>query len=119
MTRGLMMKRLLWGIILVASVVCLVSSSVAAATSNTFQCPNGSIVYIGDDLATVKTKCDPPTSITRTPWVKGYTGYSDFAYYETVDVEEWVYDLGPTSFVMHLTFTNGVLVTIESGDYGH
>jgi hypothetical protein len=38
---------------------------------------------------------------------------------ETVEIEEWPYNLGPTSFMLYLTFENGRLTRIESGEYGY
>jgi hypothetical protein len=37
---------------------------------------------------------------------------------ELVEIEEWTYNLGPTSFVRYLIFENGRLVDIVTGDYG-
>jgi hypothetical protein len=36
-----------------------------------------------------------------------------------VDLEQWVYNLGPTRFVRILTFQNGILKSISHGGYGH
>jgi hypothetical protein len=37
----------------------------------------------------------------------------------TIEVEEWVYNMGSTSFVYFLIFNNGILKRIESGAYGN
>lgn len=37
---------------------------------------------------------------------------------EPVEVEEWVYNFGTTRFLRYLRFENGILVKIETGDYG-
>ncbi len=37
----------------------------------------------------------------------------------SVNVEEWTYNLGPNRFVRILTFRNGKLVDIRTGDYGY
>lgn len=37
---------------------------------------------------------------------------------EIVEIDEWVYNLGSTQFIRYLTFENGILVKIETGDYG-
>jgi len=37
---------------------------------------------------------------------------------ELVTIEEWEYDLGPTSFIRYLRFENGRLIRITEGDYG-
>jgi len=36
-----------------------------------------------------------------------------------VDVEEWVYNLGPTRFLRILRFENGILRSIRTGGYGY
>jgi len=114
--RGLVMKRSLPKVILAVIIICFISSSAPAATSDTFRCPNGSLIRINDRLETVTKKCGPPT--TRS--VRGgLTGYADAQHYGSFDTEEWVYNFGPTSFIMYLTFTNGVLASIESGEYGY
>jgi hypothetical protein len=38
---------------------------------------------------------------------------------ELVEVEEWVYNFGSLQFIRYLTFENGILVDIETGDYGY
>jgi hypothetical protein len=101
--KGRFIRPLLSKIAFLMIVMCLVGFSAFAMTSDSFRCPNGSSVHLNDKLATVKMKCDPPTYSSRLA---------------TVEIEEWVYNLGPTSFMMYLTFTNGVLTNIESGEYG-
>ena len=84
-----------------------------ATTYDRFQCPNGSIISLNDRLSTVTVKCDPPTAVTRRTVT---TGSLDF--FRTVDVEEWIYNRGPTYFLYYLIFENGILKRIESGEYG-
>ena len=38
---------------------------------------------------------------------------------ELVTVEEWEYNQGPGSFIRYLTFENGRLIKITTGDYGY
>ena len=119
------MKRTMTVILLAAAMTAMASSSSFSTSSDTFRCPNGTLVRVNDKLATVVIKCDPPTYVTKRqvtgirpgyPWAPdgGYYGH-----YEKIEIEEWIYNLGPTSFLMYLTFTNGVLSSIESGDYGY
>ena len=103
------MKKALSVIIFAVTLLCLINSSASAATSDTFRCPNGSLVRINDKLAMVMKKCGPPTYSSRLP----------AGYYGTLEIEEWVYNMGPASFIMYLTFTRGVLTSIESGEYGY
>jgi hypothetical protein len=85
-----------------------------ATAFNQFQCPDGSLTLINDRVAEVRRKCGPPTAASQRQERKGW-GYV----LETVEIEEWTYNLGPTSFMFYLTFENGRLTRIESGDYGY
>lgn len=38
---------------------------------------------------------------------------------EYVVIDEWTYNLGPTRFIRYLTFENGKLVRIRTGEYGY
>ena len=95
--------------------ICLACTAAYATTSDTFRCPNGAIIAISDRLSTAIVRCDAPTVITRRTLTRGLP----FGYYETVDLEEWTYNLGPSSFIYYLTFENGFLQRIESGTYGN
>ena len=119
------MKGALSSVLLAAMMVFLLSSTSYATTFDTFRCPNGTLIRVNDKLTTVVMKCDPPTMATKryiTGIRPGYPWSADggyYGYYEKIEIEEWIYNLGPTSFLMYLTFTNGVLTGIESGDYGY
>lgn len=101
-------------IVLVAVCLCLLCTFAGATTSDTFRCPNGAIISVNDRLSTVTLRCDTPTSVSRRSVTRGLAS----GYYDVVEIEEWMYDLGPSLFVYYLTFENGVLVRIESGGYG-
>jgi hypothetical protein len=117
---GFVIKRPLSEIVLAVAIVCLISSSALPMTHDTFRCPNGTLVRISDKLATVMMKCDPPTSATKRNVAAFPSPYPLYiVYYVPAETDEWVYNLGPTSFVMYLTFMNGVLINIESGGYGY
>jgi hypothetical protein len=119
------MKRTLSEILSAALLVCLISSSLPAASTDTFRCPNGNLIRVNDKMATVTMKCDPPTLVTKRQVTTVRPGYpwspngGYYGYYENLEIEEWIYNLGPTSFMIYLTFTNGVLTGIDSGDYGY
>lgn len=38
---------------------------------------------------------------------------------EIIEIDEWIYNFGSTQFIRYLTFENGILVRIETGDYGY
>lgn len=86
----------------------------------------GRIVSIGDSTFDVFSKCgDPDWSNTyeverAAKRVYGPTGNRETLFVkEKVIVEEWTYNLGSTKFVRYLTFENGILVSIETGNYGY
>lgn len=99
---------------LAAICMCLLCGFASATTSDTYRCSNGAIVAINDKLATVILKCDPPTTIVKRTLARGLLS----GYFETVEIEEWTYNLGPSRFMYYLTFENGDLARIESGGYG-
>jgi hypothetical protein len=101
-------------IALAALLLCCLCASASATTMDRFRCPNGAIISVNDKLTTVSMRCDPPTMATRRTVATGA-----YEYFRTIEVEEWVYNQGPTSFVYYLTFENGVLMRIESGEYGN
>jgi len=86
----------------------------SATTFNQFRCPDGSLILINDRISEVRRKCGPPTEASQRQERKGW-GYV----LETVEIEEWTYNLGSTSFMIYLTFENGRLTRIESGEYGY
>ena len=86
----------------------------SATTFNQFRCPDGSLILVNDRISEVRKKCGPPTEASRRQERIGW-GYV----LETVEIEEWTYNLGPTSFMTYLTFENGRLTRIESGEYGY
>jgi hypothetical protein len=108
------MKGPLPAILLATVCLCLLSTLAGATTSDTFRCPNGAIISVNDRLSTVTLRCDAPTSVSKRSVTRGFVS----GYYDVVEIEEWMYDLGPSLFVYYLTFENGVLVRIESGGYG-
>ena len=38
---------------------------------------------------------------------------------KSVTVEQWTYNLGPNRFVRYMTFENGTLVSITTGEHGY
>lgn len=48
-----------------------------------------------------------------------FTGYrSPLLVKETVRIDEWTYNFGPTMFLRYLRFENGILTDISTGDRG-
>jgi hypothetical protein len=88
------------------------------------------LVSDGDSTYDVQSRCGDPTAATRRvelrtvrtwvngPCVKG--GGCGHMVERTVEVvvDEWVYDMGPHDFIRYLTFEQGKLLTVRTGDYG-
>ena len=71
------------------------------------------IVSTGAPADDVVKKCGPPTQASRRI-ERHRTRYGS----RQVMFEVWIYDRGPNEFVRTLTFENGILERIETGDYG-
>ncbi len=96
-------------------ILLLVLLSVAGFSwADSFRCPNGAIVSVGDSMPEVFIKCDPPSfKNARTESEAGYRGATIL-----INVEEWTYNEGPYRLVHLLTFRNGVLDQIQTLGYG-
>jgi hypothetical protein len=91
-------------------ILCLTFSS---AIADSFRCPNGDIASTGDRIGEVAIKCGNPTYKSHRIIEGGsYKGFT------TIEIEEWTYNMGPRDFVYTLIFRNGILSSVESGDYG-
>jgi hypothetical protein len=85
----------------------LAVAPIGAARAEGFRCPDGGLVSVGDTKADVRAKCGEPKErkvVTSLPCRK--LGRCP------VDIEEWLYDFGPTQFVRLLTFDAGRLARI-------
>jgi hypothetical protein len=114
------------------SALC-VSMAASVLRADTMRC-GGRLVSDGDTLYEVRSTCGEPVDEThRTEfrtvknWVSGpcvQTGDQvrcGHAVERTVEVgiDEWTYDFGPHEFIRFLTFEQGKLVSIRTGDYGN
>jgi hypothetical protein len=71
-------------------------------------------IRLGESRVDVLTKCGEPA------WRDGHDeAFSRGDRTILVSVEEWTYDFGPHRFIRILTFRNGKLFSIRSGEYGH
>jgi len=87
------------------------------------------LANVGDAPYQVKSLCGAPDDVQQRTEVRAVrravtlpcrAGYCQ-AFVEDsiqVTVEEWTYDFGPQRFVQFLTFENGRLVRVRSGNYG-
>jgi hypothetical protein len=107
--------------------VLLITLSTAAA-DNSLRCSNR-IVSVGATPAEVTDKCGEPVYVEQ--WEEGGDSYiSQLFDYETerylaprlikapLRMERWTYDFGSNKFIRYLTFLNGELIKIVTGDKG-
>jgi len=94
-----------------------------------FRCATGRLVSVGDRMGEVRDRCGSPDATAqrvekhrvkhRLPRRVGDIVES---YIEEVEIEvpleEWTYDLGRGSFTRYVTFANGVVINVVTGDYG-
>ena len=100
--------------------------------ADSVRCGN-KLVYVGDSLYTVKSKCGEPDDMQhRTETRKVSRRVTEPCPYNsreatcsttvedsyTVEVDELTYDFGSTRFIEVLHFENGKLMHITDGDYG-
>lgn len=98
----------------------LILSLAGVAPASAMRCGND-LILVGDRKLEVLKSCGEPDFVDT--WEEKrreriyYFGhwYPD---YRLVVVEEWTYNFGPSMFIRILTFENGRLVEIETGDYG-
>ena len=92
-----------------------------AFADNALRCGNY-LVVIGDSEAKVLARCGKPEQQISTNKVEAQINtISPIKSIEKVDipVDIWTYNFGSQRLQYKLTFENGELVTIESGDYGY
>jgi hypothetical protein len=105
-------------------------ASLSDARTSSLQC-NGKIVTLGATRYEVRIKCGEPASKdTRIEKRISRDCHRDaFNFRERdcreqvlvedyVEIEEWIYNPGPTGLLRFLTFENGRLIHIEFGGYG-
>jgi hypothetical protein len=109
------------------AVAALFTTTSVAHADDTFRCPTGRLIRVGEPLADARGKCGPPShSSQRTEKQRvrergpdaldGTPVYIDREI--DVAVEEWLFDQGNQRFVRALRFENGRLVSITTGRYG-
>jgi len=94
-----------------------------------FRCRSGRLVSVGDRMNDVRNRCGEPDWVSQrtekrkvkhkiTRWVGNVQ--ESFIEEEEIDVplDEWTYDMGPNAFTRYVTFENGQVVNVVTGDYG-
>ncbi len=89
---------------------------------------NGKIISVGDFREDVERTCGEPYHVEK--WEKGRKGsitqfyynrkgqYLPRLFYGPIYMERWTYLRGSNRFIRYLTFRNGELLRIETGDRG-
>ena len=104
-------------------------------TVQAFRCGN-SLVTAGDTRAEVIHNCGEPdfvdsweeerisrdyrTESRYDPRTDSYRRYREPLFVkETVKIDVWTYNLGSNQFIRYLTFENGILTEIKTGERGY
>lgn len=82
-------------------------------------CRDGRMLSIGDTKVEVVRKCGVPDYSDSRENERLVLEHLDEARKMTIRIDEWTYNFGPHRFLYHLTFENGRLKEIETGDYGY
>ena len=104
--------------------VCIALLLGAAALGDTLRCGNR-LVYEGDALFKVEARCGKPAQISHSTILKYPSIWRNGRLYRlgneevAVPVETWIYNFGSSRFMRKLRFEDGLLVTIETLEYGH
>lgn len=109
-----------------SSAVVLVIALLAASPSFAAMRCGTKLVSEGDTRSEVAHKCGEPTdvvaqkSVFRRPviWSYGRPHFIGEDYIE-IEVENWIYNLGPNKLMRRLRFEGGVLADIQTLGYGY
>jgi hypothetical protein len=119
-----------WLMVGVAAIACGVSTDGAQAQG--FRC-HTRLVNEGDSSLEVRAHCGDPdearqrvesrvvSRFVETPCMRAHgPGLCRVLVQDVVSVlvDEWTYDFGPQRFIQFLTFEQGKLINVESGNYG-
>jgi hypothetical protein len=107
-----------------AALVLVVGLLAASPSFAAFRCGT-QLVSEGDTRSQVAHKCGEPDdviakkSVFRRPviWTRGRPYFIGEDYIE-VQVEAWIYNLGPNKLMRSLRFEDGILAEIETLGYG-
>ncbi|MDY6986560.1 MAG: DUF2845 domain-containing protein [Thermodesulfobacteriota bacterium] len=90
-----------------------------AISDDSWRC-RSKVVHVGDDMATVLSKCGEPLTRTysgsRTSWGTHRVGRTTYGKAHSVPIESWTYRTRRGSFPRILTFRGGMLYNIRLGE---
>lgn len=118
------MKRLIGSIL-----CCLAVAGSAAAddgrgrSESGFRCDSGQLVSRGDAMLAVEAACGAPDAVNQwtetrsvVRWLHDATGPRREVRTVEVQIDEWLYDRGPTRFTRAVRFENGRVAHIGTAD---
>ena len=110
-------------IVRLATVVAVVMLVVTIGTALALDC-HGRLVVIGASPWEVQERCGEPSAIedvVKHLAQRAYDPTSQSTVYILMPVQQsiWTYNFGSTRFLYYLTFQEGKLIDITTGDYGH
>jgi len=91
----------------VLALLVILSQSITARADDGLRCKEDRLVHEGDQMYEVQALCGEPDSVFHRVERHG------------VQVDEWTYDLGPTTFTRTVVFRNGCVADIVANFYGH
>ena len=108
-----------------AAIFVVMLGLAAASPAHAFRCGT-KLVSEGDTRSEVAAKCGEPTeviaerSVFRRPviWSYGRPYFIGEDYIE-IQVESWIYNLGPNKLMRRLRFESGVVTEIETLGHGY
>ncbi|CAB1082709.1 hypothetical protein D1AOALGA4SA_10313 [Olavius algarvensis Delta 1 endosymbiont] len=83
--------------------VVIAPNLLALDETSSLDCSGGTVMA-GDAEDSVREKCGDPQEVTQRD------KYSPVV---------WFYNFGPSEFVYYVTFTNGMVERLQTGDYGN
>jgi hypothetical protein len=110
-------------LVIVASVLSVMLLAATVGSALALDC-HGRLVVIGASPWEVKERCGEPSAIDdvmkHLPQ-RAYDPTSQATVYILVPVRQsiWTYNFGSTRFLYYLTFQEGKLIDITTGEYGH
>ena len=110
-------------IVMVASVLPVMLLAATVGSALALDC-HGRLVVIGASPWEVKERCGEPSAIDdvmKHLAQRAYDPTSQATVYILVPVQQsiWTYNFGSTRFLYYLTFQEGKLIDITTGEYGH
>ena len=93
-------------LLVVFELLVVLSQSITARANDGLRCEGDRLVKEGDRMYEVRSMCGEPVSVFHRVERHG------------VQVDEWTYDLGPTTFTRTVVFKNGRVADIVAGAYG-